>query len=131
MQIISNNRARPLLSGYELPASARAAFDYMSDEQFECASFVRYKGHFYDLGEFMNIRGSTDLQGGTAILTTPIFPACWLNSAQMIMIGLLWADIIRDLSLPRACTWAALNYDRELKCDKCKRYGNLARLILP
>lgn len=63
MQIISNNRARPLLSGYELPASARAAFDYMSDEQFECASFVRYKGHFYDLGEFMNIRGSTDLPG--------------------------------------------------------------------
>lgn len=52
MKITTNNRPRPLLSGWQLPESARAEFDYYDDETFSDASFFSYKGQFYDLGQF-------------------------------------------------------------------------------
>jgi len=53
MKICTNNQPRSILRGYELTESERQEFDYIEDIDF--ADFVRYKGHVYDLGEFMRI----------------------------------------------------------------------------
>jgi len=53
MQIKCNNRPRPIIYGFELSQVERAEFDYLDD--IESASFFRYKGQIYDLGEFMRI----------------------------------------------------------------------------
>ena len=33
-------------------------FDYLTEEEFDSCSFVNYKGHWYDLGEFMRVGDS-------------------------------------------------------------------------
>lgn len=68
MQIITNNQARPVLYSYELTDKERHEFDYIEniDNSDCCASFVRYKGHVYDLGEFVRIVPSGESGGGFA-----------------------------------------------------------------
>ncbi len=41
------------LYGYELPPDQRAEFDYMSDDDYECNDFFRYRGNYYALDQFM------------------------------------------------------------------------------
>ena len=53
LDIITNNHWRNILYSYELSARERAEFDYMEADDFECHSFIRYRGLVYDLGEFM------------------------------------------------------------------------------
>lgn len=55
VEIRTNNVPRSLMYGYELPEKARAEFDYLSDDEFETREFIKYKGRYYDLGEFMRI----------------------------------------------------------------------------
>jgi hypothetical protein len=55
MKIISNNKPRPVLFGFELSANERKNFDYLSDEEMLDRSFVRYRGELYDLGDIMRI----------------------------------------------------------------------------
>ena len=58
MKIITNNRARPIIYGFELSEKEKREFDYMSD--IDSASFFRYKNTVYDLGEFQRV---TDTMG--------------------------------------------------------------------
>lgn len=57
MRIITNNVPRETLSGFELTDAERADFDYLDWEAIkegsDSATFFRYKGNVYDLGEFM------------------------------------------------------------------------------
>ena len=53
MKIKTNNVPRFILYGYELPANQRNEFDWLSDEEFNEAEFVKYKGIYYALSEFM------------------------------------------------------------------------------
>jgi len=53
IKIISNYQWRNFLYGHELPASVRGDFDYMNDEEFYSHNFIKYKGHYYDVSEFM------------------------------------------------------------------------------
>ena len=53
MKIKTNNVPRFILYGYELPANQRKEFDWLSDEEFNEAEFVKYKGIYYALSEFM------------------------------------------------------------------------------
>lgn len=55
MNIITNNIARPILYSYELPKEVLKEFDYYNTEQLEQASFFKYKGSYYDLGNFIRI----------------------------------------------------------------------------
>ena len=52
MQIITNNKARPLQSFYDLPEKVRADFDYLTHdyERFD-PRFVQYKGWWYDVAD--------------------------------------------------------------------------------
>jgi len=55
--IRTNNKARDVLSWHDLTDKERADFDYIDTEEQQLeASFVRYKGCVYDLGEFMTCR---------------------------------------------------------------------------
>lgn len=49
MNIITNNRARPLQSFLDLPAKAQADFDYIDDADRFDLRFVQYKGCWYDV----------------------------------------------------------------------------------
>lgn len=56
VKIITNNVPRDVLDAYQLTPKEREEFDYLDwdkiDEGSSSASFVRYKGHLYYLGEF-------------------------------------------------------------------------------
>lgn len=51
MEIITNNRPRPILSAWDLTEKEKAEFAYLDLENGE-GSFFRYRGWVYDLGEF-------------------------------------------------------------------------------
>ena len=54
MKIICNNKPRHVLTWYDLTDFEQSNFDYLdSDDAQANASFVRYRGWVYDLGEFM------------------------------------------------------------------------------
>jgi len=57
MQIKTNNVPRDVIDAYELTADERAEFDYLNWPAIErgedSASFFRYRGELYDLGEFL------------------------------------------------------------------------------
>lgn len=59
--IITNHVPRDVIDAYELSAEERAEFDYLNWPAIEngedSASFFRYKGMLYDLGEFEFARG--------------------------------------------------------------------------
>lgn len=54
--MITNNVPRDVIDAYELTATERADFDYLNWEAIDAgsasASFFRYKGAIYDIGEF-------------------------------------------------------------------------------
>ena len=58
MTIKTNNQSRDILYWHDLTAAEQAEFDYLdSDDERNEASFFRYKGRVYDLGEFMVVSG--------------------------------------------------------------------------
>lgn len=54
MRIIANNHWRDFIYGCDLPESVRADFDYMDSQDLDDANFIKYRGHWYHLGEFMH-----------------------------------------------------------------------------
>lgn len=56
LTIITNNVPRFIIEAYELTPKERTDFDYLDWPAIErgedSASFIRYKGEIYDLGEF-------------------------------------------------------------------------------
>ena len=57
MKIKTNNHFRPVLYWYELEPSEQSELSDSYDTVEE-SSFFRYRGHVYDLGEFMSARGN-------------------------------------------------------------------------
>ena len=53
LTIKTNNVPRHVVYGYELTDKERSEFDYYDSADLDYATFFRYKGHIYDLGEFM------------------------------------------------------------------------------
>jgi hypothetical protein len=64
LTIVTNNIPRDVLDGSELTDAERAEFDYLDWPAIErgedSASFFRYKGQVYDLGEFDRWSGPED-----------------------------------------------------------------------
>lgn len=62
LTIKTNHQPRATLAWYELTAKEQAEFDYLdTDDARDGASFVRYRGWTYDLGEFIYSRDIADL----------------------------------------------------------------------
>lgn len=58
LTIRTNNVSRPVLYWHDLTATERADFDYLdTPERQDEASFARYRGVVYDLGDFAATRG--------------------------------------------------------------------------
>lgn len=53
MEIISNNKWRDFVYGYDLPEKFHEEFDYL--DSIEDATFIKYKGDYYDFGEFLKL----------------------------------------------------------------------------
>lgn len=53
LTIRTNNHWRDLIHGFELTETERAEFDYYDSDELDNASFFRYRGQVYDMGEFM------------------------------------------------------------------------------
>ena len=55
--VITNNVPRDIIDAWELTEAERKDFDYIKWDDIEkgedSASFIRYKGELYDLGDFM------------------------------------------------------------------------------
>lgn len=55
MTIKTNHHFRPILQSYELTEKELVEFDYLEGESLEAASFFRYHGTVYELGQFEGI----------------------------------------------------------------------------
>jgi len=53
MNIITNNQPRELLTLADLPESAAADFDYITEEGAYDARFFKYRGQYYDAHDMM------------------------------------------------------------------------------
>lgn len=58
MKIITNNKPRALIYGYELSDKEKADFDYMDDLEYE--TFVRYKGMVFAISDFMRLSDDSE-----------------------------------------------------------------------
>ena len=55
LKIKTDHKWRNLLYGYELPQKVRKDFDYLTDEEYATRNFPKYRGYYYDVGEFERI----------------------------------------------------------------------------
>ena len=60
LTIITNHHERDFIYGYELPESVRADFDYLDADEIDFHDFIKYRGVYYDPGEFMRCNGVID-----------------------------------------------------------------------
>lgn len=78
LQIITNHVPRHTIDACELSAQERAEFDYLPwpaiDRGEESATFFRFKGTLYDLGEFL-VTSNPALKGWDGISTDTFFSA--------------------------------------------------------
>jgi hypothetical protein len=65
MKVITNNQPRLLIDAYQLTLKERKEFDYLDwraiDKGTDSATFFRYGGDLYDLGNFMRVPEGSDL----------------------------------------------------------------------
>ena len=61
IKIITNNKPRQLIYGYELTDKQKQDFDYIED--FDSHNFVKYKNIIYDLSDFMRVETIDSLKG--------------------------------------------------------------------
>ena len=60
IKIITNNKPRQLIYGYELTDKQKQDFDYIED--IDSHDFVKYKNNIYDLSGFMRIESIDSLK---------------------------------------------------------------------
>jgi hypothetical protein len=72
MNIITNNRPRPLACLADLPAKVQGDFDYLNDPHEY--RLVNYKGHWYDVYDTQLIRTRPDHPVGHALVVAEASP---------------------------------------------------------
>jgi len=96
MKIITNNQPRFTLDAYELSEKERKEFDYLNweaiDKGEDSATFFRYKGQLYGLGEFMRIDDSTgELNGWHGVCSGSAFHGIIIkfpdNNMDSVVVG--------------------------------------------
>ena len=59
MKIITNNKPRQLVYGYELTSAQKSDFDYLEDE-IDGERFVQYQGMIIHIGEFVRTSDNSE-----------------------------------------------------------------------
>ncbi len=92
-RIVTNNVPRDIVDAFELTPAERQRFDYLKwdriDDGTDSASFVRYKGELYDLGEFM----ITTTPGWDGINADSAFSATlvrYVNENEQVIVGRIY-----------------------------------------
>lgn len=97
--VITNNVPRDVVEAWELTLKEREEFDYLDWEAIEkgedSASFVRYKGEVYDLGEFTRYTGlDPGLRKWHGICTETFFSGIlirYLDHFEQVVVGRYYA----------------------------------------
>ncbi len=94
MKIITNNRTREILEWCDLTAAEQAEFaDYRNED--DGASYVRYRGEVYDLGEFMRCPPDTfEFAGWEGYHADSYFSAIvcrFADYGQSVIMGLAYS----------------------------------------
>lgn len=91
--IKTNNVPRDVVDAYELTADERKEFDYIDwaavERGEESASFFRFKGEVYDLGEFE----VTTLEGWDGMQTDSFFSATvvrFVDNFERVIVGRMY-----------------------------------------
>ena len=90
MPIITNNKPRFIIYGCELTAKEREQFDYYDKQELDNASFVKYKGNIYDIGEFMRVEENSDLlpwQGYSAQSAFHAILIKFIDDNEKVIVG--------------------------------------------
>ena len=88
MEIVTNNNWRDVVYGFDLPEKLRADFDYLDD--IECAQFVKYRGQFYDLGDFVRLDKNSPFTGWHGYLGSTYFSGVLVKLSRdgdQVMVG--------------------------------------------
>lgn len=86
MEIKTNNQWRVFLDWYDLPEKAKRVFDYADTD----GSFLKYKGNYYSLEDFMRIENNSDLQGWHGYSSDTYFSGVLIrlsNDGEQYQIG--------------------------------------------
>ena len=90
MEIKTNNQPRAILYGYELPEKAKEDFDYYSADELDTVSFFKFKGQFYDLGDFMATRNLDAFDGWHGYRSDSFFSGVvikLLDDGESVIVG--------------------------------------------
>lgn len=86
IKIMTNNKPRQLVYGYELTDKQKQDFDYIED--IDSHDFVKYKNNIYDLSEFMRIENNDSLKGWEGYSSDSYFSGTlvkYIDSDSVIM----------------------------------------------
>lgn len=89
MEIRTNNRPRHIICGFELSDKEKQGFEYLAAD-LDTASFFRYKGQVYDLGEFMRIGENSPLSGWHGYASDSYFSGIvvkYCNDYESVIVG--------------------------------------------
>lgn len=98
VRVVTNGVPRDVVDAAELSAEERAEFDYLDwpaiERGEESASFFRYRGTVYDLGEFQGTRGTAgeELRRWDGFLSDSFFSAVvvrYVDAGERVVVGLL------------------------------------------
>ena len=91
MIIKTDHKWKNLLYGYELTEKEKSEFDYLTTEQIDFGSFIRYKGRVYDVGEFIRVSdGMGELLGWHGYSSDSFFSGIVIkvsDDGEQYMIG--------------------------------------------
>lgn len=90
MKIRTNNKPRDIIQAYELTEKELLEFDYLEGENLDCASFFRYKGSVYDLGEFMLCPDSFHIENWQGIYSDSAFSGIlikYCNNFEQVIVA--------------------------------------------
>jgi hypothetical protein len=95
MEVQTNNVPRDVIDAYELSTEERADFDYIDwdaiDRGEDSASFFRYRGQLFDLGEFLlTTSGELREMGWEGIATDTFFSATvvrYVDDGERVVVG--------------------------------------------
>lgn len=90
MKICTNNKPRDILHACQLTEKELAEFDYIEGESQDFASFFRYKGNVYDLGEFMRCPSGFQFEGWSGYHSDSFFSGIlinYCNNFEQVIVG--------------------------------------------
>jgi hypothetical protein len=90
MKIRTNSKPREILHACQLTEKEIVEFDYLEGESLDFASFFRYKGNVYDLGEFMLCPSGFQFKGWAGYYSDSAFSGIlikYCNDFEQVIVG--------------------------------------------